>query len=137
MNLENREMELKRIRKADEILLGFFNINRYPLRNEKRKMAELADVTLQYVINFFYHTRVVAKKIEKVTGRKHIYRLKHNSLDIEPIDGMFISSELGRNARFFHFGSQNSLFQRMQTSNKKKEPDPMPVDKENEFFDFL
>lgn len=120
MDKEDNIMTFENIRRADEILLGFFNIKRYPLRQEKRQMAELAGVTLQYVINFFYHTRNIAKKIEDITGRKHIYKLKPCSIEIEPIDDMFINDSRMEKTKWFYYSNKNSLYSRMDTGPKKK-----------------
>lgn len=101
------------LRKAEAILLGFFNIKRYPLRAEKREMAKVAGVSLHFVISFFYHTRTIAKKIEAATGNKQIYRHKRNSSEIEPIVNIFMSDKIDFGIRFFHFGNRNDLYVRL------------------------
>lgn len=56
----------ERIKKANDILYEYFRNNRYPKKIEKLRLAEKANVTLQFVINFFYTTRSRIKNIEKL-----------------------------------------------------------------------
>lgn len=114
---KNKVNCINTLRKIDATLLGFFNIKRYPLRAEKRQMAELVDVTLQYVINFFYQTRSCANKFEKETGLKYLYKLKPNSLKIEPITGICICDK-NHTPRWFYFSNQNNLYLRLGSYRK-------------------
>jgi len=52
-------------KQADEILFEYFKINRYPKKTEKIKLAAKANVTLQYVMNYFYNARGRERKAEK------------------------------------------------------------------------
>lgn len=53
------------MKNCDRILLEYFKNNRYPKKPEKIKLAMKANVSLQYVVNFFYNARSRAKKAER------------------------------------------------------------------------
>lgn len=47
------------------VLYEYFKNNRYPKKAEKQRLAEKTNVTVQYVVNFFYNTRSRIRRKEK------------------------------------------------------------------------
>jgi len=98
---------------ADELLMHFFNLKRYPSKFEKEKMAEMCNVDLQYVTNFFYSIRSQVKKIEGKDKKQNLYKFKNNSMEIKPIEKDGQGSQKQSSCHLFCYGNNNSLYKKL------------------------